>query len=689
MHRITLWLAFALMLNACGRQDEPAPGTAEPAERAGTAALPAGYRAHGLDQLGSGTELAAACEGEIAALREGIAALGDFGAAPTVEGFLEPLNRVMVNAYNMVFAAGTLAAVHPDAGVRDAADACNQEMSGVLADFALSQPIYQRVSAVDLAASDPDTRRFVEKLLQSFRLAGVDRDDATRARIRQLNEEITAVGQAFDRNILEAVSYLELDSAAQLAGLPQDYIDAHAPGDNGKIRISTQYPDLFPFMSYADDDALRRQLSVLYNTRAHPANAEVLMRLVTLRHEFATLLGYANYAAWVTADKMVGSPQRVQSFLTELAGYSEAAQQREYELLLARLRQERPEAERVEDWQRAYLQEKVRAEQFDVDSKQVRQYFNYADTRDGMFRLVQDLFRVEFRPWATPVWHPDVEAFEMWDGDRLIGRFFLDMHPREGKYQHAAVFPIRLGISGAQVPIASLVCNFPPGRGLMEHSQVETFLHEFGHLIHNLFAGDHRWYEVSGINTEWDFVEAPSQMLQEWVWDYDTIAQFARNAEGETIPRDLLRRMTAARDFGLGIGTRRQLSFAALSLAIYNRDPEGLDLKALADEATRLYTPFEPQPEAHFYSSFGHLNGYSAIYYTYQWSLAISSDLFTRFEQEGLRNVETAAEYRERVLAPGGAKPAVELVRDFLGRDISFKPYADRLGRAGLPPGDL
>jgi thimet oligopeptidase len=216
----------------------------------------------------------------------------------------------------------------------------------------------------------------------------------------------------------------------------------------------------------------------------------------------------------------------------------------------------------------------------------------------------------------------------------------------------------------------------------MQHSQVVTYLHEFGHLIHNLFAGGHHWDNVSGINTEWDFVEAPSQMLQEWVWDYDTVSSFAKNAEGEPIPRDLLDRMIAARDFGLGLGTRRQLSFAALSMALYNRNPEGLDIKALSDEITAEYTPFAPMPEDHFFASFGHLNGYSAIYYTYQWSLAIATDMFTRFESEGLRNVETAGEYRDMVLAEGGAKPAAELVTDFLGREISFKPYADRLSGA-------
>jgi thimet oligopeptidase len=649
--------------------------------------LQADYRAPELAALQTAESVKAACDAEVAALKADVARLESFAGTPTVEDYLDALNATLVSATNMIYAGSVLAAVHPDEAVRDAGDACNQALTPVISDYSLSRPIYERLAAVELADADADTRRFVEKQLQDFRLAGVDRDDATRARIKELQDEMTRVGQEFDRNINDAVAYLELDAPEQLAGLPQDYIDAHPPGEDGKIRISTQYPDLFPFMNYAESDELRRQMSVLYTNRAYPENEALLMELLALRYEFAQLLGFENYAHWVTADKMVGSPQRVQGFLDELSGYTAEPQEREYAMLLARLREDRPDAERVDSWQNGFLQEKISAEDFQVDSKEVRQYFNYQATRDGILRLVQDLFSVQIKPWATASWHQDVEAYELWDDDRLIGRFFLDMHPREGKYQHAAVAPIRSGISGQQVPLATLMCNFPRGSELMQHSQVVTFLHEFGHLIHFLFAGGHRWSGVSGISTEWDFVEAPSQMLEEWVWDYDTISQFARNAEGEVMPEALLDRMIAARDFGLGMGTRRQLSLAAMSLGIYNRDPEGLDLKAFTDEMTRQYTKFEPLPEGNFYAAFGHLNGYSAIYYTYQWSLAIASDLFTRFQQEGLRNVETAGEYREKILEPGGARPAAELVTDFLGREISTKPYADRLSRAGRQAG--
>jgi thimet oligopeptidase len=673
-------ILMAVLLASCGAGEPPA---SESVITVDSPSLQADYRAVDIAALHTADQLSAACETEVEALKAGIVALENVGDGANTGDYLEYLNSQFVSVDNMASRTATLAAVHPDTAVRDAGDACGQALTAVNSDLTLSRPIYDALSAMDLSAEDADVQRFVEKLLLTFRLSGVDQDAETRARVKELNDTIVAIGQEFDRNIADDVRYLELDSIESLAGLPEDYIAAHQPGDDGIIRISTQYPDLFPLLDYAENDAVRRDMLMLYLNRAYPQNEELLQRLLARRFELARLLGFDNYAELITVDKMVGSPERVESFLEELKTYTADAQDRDYDMLLARLRQDQPDADRVQRWQNRYLNEKVRLEQFDVDSKMVRQYFNYTDTRDGILTLVQDLFGVQVKPWNTETWYEDVEAYELWDDGELIGNFYLDMHPREGKYGHAAAFPMQNGITGVQLPIASLVCNFPSGDELMQHSQVITFLHEFGHLLHFLFAGKHHWSNISGITTEWDFVEAPSQMLQEWVWDYDTISQFARNAEGEPLPRDLLERMIAARDFGLGMGTRRQLGLAALSLGLYNRDPDGLDIKAFSDDIGRQFTRFDPLEEAHFYASFPHLNGYSAIYYTYQWSLAIATDLFTRFQQEGLRNVETAGEYRDMILGQGGAKPAAELVTEFLGREVSFKPYADRLSGAG------
>jgi thimet oligopeptidase len=678
----------ATILAACGpasdSADEQAAVQADsmPESQTSATGLQADYRMIAIEQLQTAEQVTQACEAEVSALESAIVSLEQFTLQPSVDNYLQALNSQFVSLSNMEGHTSTLAATHPDEAVRDASDACGQSLSSMQSNLTLSRPIYERVSQVDLSGSDSETQRFVEKLLLTFRLSGVDKDEKTRARVKELNDEITAIGQEFDRNIVDDVRYLELSSVDQLAGLPEDYIAAHQAGEDGLIKISTQYPDLFPFFTYSDSDDLRFELSMLSSNRAYPQNEELLQKLLKARYELAQQLGFKNYAELITANKMVGSPERVEQFLDELTGYTEEAQDRDYQVLLTRLRQDQPDAQRVELWQRAYLNEKVRKEQFEVDSKEVREYFNYKATRDGILTLVQDIFGLTITPWATHTWHEDVEAYELRDGEKLIGRFYLDMHPREGKYQHAAAFPLQNGISGEQLPLVTLLCNFPRGDELMQHTQVVTFLHEFGHLIHFLLAGDHNWFNISGISTEWDFVEAPSQMLQEWVWDYDTISTFAHNSKGEPIPESLLDKMIAARDFGLGMGTRRQLSFAALSLNLYNRDPEGLDLKTMTDDMTRKYTKFEPLEDGHFFAAFGHLNGYSAIYYTYQWSLAIATDIFTRFEEDGLRNVETAGEYRDKILGQGGAKPAAELVTDFLGRDISFKPYADRLSGA-------
>ncbi|MDH3350953.1 MAG: Zn-dependent oligopeptidase [Gammaproteobacteria bacterium] len=666
-------LLTATFIAACGKDEGPVAAIE----------LPIRYAAVNLADIATAEALTNLCANEETLFREHLAALESYDGAPTIAGYYTSLDSLFASIGTVAQTAQSLSGVHPDAELRTAGEACAQLLSKVETDMSLSRPLYDAVSQLDVTETDDVTRHSIKKLLLSFQLAGVDKDDATRERIRELNDNIVAIGQEFDRNIREDVRYLELESVEDLAGLPDDYIAAHQPNEDGKILISTQYPDVFPFFEYADRDDLRKKMVMLYGLRGYPKNEAVLRKLIEARYELAQLIGFNNYAELVTADKMAGSPERVAAFIEELKGYTGDVQDREYEMLLARLRQDDPDAERVETWQRSYVQSKVSREQYGVDSKVIRQYFSYKNSREGIFTMVQELFGVRIEPWETDTWHEDVESYSLFSGDVELGRFYLDMHPREGKYQHAAMFPFVNGIQGRQLPIAGLICNFPKGDEPIQFSQVVTFLHEFGHLIHWQFAGHHAWSNVSGITSEWDFVEAPSQMLQEWVWDYETVSQFARNAAGEALPAELHASMVAERDFGLGMGTRRQLSYAALSLAMYNRDPAEIDFDSLSEEITREFTKFEPLEGTHTWSAFGHLNGYSAIYYTYQWSLAIATDMFTQFKAAGLRNVEVAGAYRDKVLASGGSRPAEEMVTDFLGREISFEPYADRLRGEG------
>jgi thimet oligopeptidase len=340
-----------------------------------------------------------------------------------------------------------------------------------------------------------------------------------------------------------------------------------------------------------------------------------------------------------------------------------------------------PSITQVSDWQKIYAENLIKKEQYQLDSQEIRQYFQYEKVRKGIFDLTETMFDVQIRPWKTDVWHDSVEAYELVENNKVIGRFYLDMHPRENKYNHAAQFSVVNGIKGVQLPVHALVCNFPggDGKGLLEHSDVETFLHEFGHLMHALFAGQQKWMYFSGVKTEWDFVEAPSQMLEEWVWDEETLRSFATNDKGEPIPLALIQKMKAGREFGKGMWTQHQLFYAALSLGVYNQDPAKVDLDKLMAEIQSTYSPFGYVDDTYFYTSFGHLNGYSAIYYTYMWSLVIAADMHSEFVKKGLRNTKLAKHYRKTVLAPGGSGDAADLVKKFLGRSYNFDAFAKDL----------
>lgn len=571
--------------------------------------------------------------------------------------------------------------VHPSESVRAVADECEQKFNNLISEISLSSALYNQVAGVDTTTLKPLDLRYVDHLLRDFKRAGVNLDEKSRARVKALNEEILLLGQTFNKNIRDDVRTLSIQSADRLKGLPEDYISAHQPDTNGQITLNTTYPDYIPVMQYAVDDDLRLQLYKIFRQRGYPQNEKVLKDLLTKRYELARLLGYGNYAEYAMAELMIGSPGAAENFINRINTLAKPASAHDYQILLTRLQQIDPGATTVGDWQKTYLEEKIKAEKYQVDSQQIRQYFSFANVKKGIFDLTESLFGVRIQPWNTDVWDPSVNAYEMYEGDRLIGRFFLDMHPREGKYSHAAAFGIQDGIEGVQPPIAALVCNFPgagDGSALMEHSQVETFLHEFGHLLHIMFGGHQQYLYFSGVKTEHDFVEAPSQMLEEWVWDAATLKTFARNSKGEVIPDALIKKMNAGRDFGKALWVRHQMFYAAVSLNLYNQNPADMDLAATMIRLQGEYSPFPYVEDTYFHTAFGHLYGYSAAYYTYMWSLVIAADMFSEFERYGLRNTEVAQRYRDNVLAPGGSKDAAELVHDFLGRDYSFKTFADQ-----------
>jgi thimet oligopeptidase len=624
-------------------------------------------------------EFRRASEAALAAARSGIERLKALPAPRKPHEALEIFDEATAALSDASARASVARHSHPDEAMRQAAEMSEQEVEKLSTEISLDRGVYDVIASLDVSQEDAATRKWVEKVLRDFRRAGVDRDEATRARVKELQEELVRIGQEFDRNIREDVRTVELPPAG-LVGLPADYVRSHMPGPDGKVRITTDYPDLVPFMTYAKDASAREKLWRANRSRAFPKNVEVLQRLLDRRHELASLLGYPHWAAYATEDKMIRSEQNAADFIEKIAAASGERSRRDYQVLLERKRQEDPGATRVDPWDQAYLEDRVKAEQYNFDSQSVRPYFEYSRVKQGVLELTSSLFGVRYqRVTDAPVWHPDVEAYDAFQGSTHVGRFYLDMHPRPDKYKHAAQFTLVTGKKGRRLPEAVLMCNFPkPGEqpALMQHSDVETFFHEFGHLLHHLFGGHTPWAGLSGVRTEWDFVEAPSQMLEEWARDVEPLQTFAKHHQlDEPLSAQVIQRMKRADNFGKGLWVRQQMFYAALSLELYRRDPKGLDPLALVRELQGRYTPFPYVEGTYFHLSFGHLDGYSAIYYTYMWSLVIAKDLFTVFQGQGLLNPEPAQAYRRAVLEPGGSKDAAVLVQDFLGREYDFKAY--------------
>jgi thimet oligopeptidase len=670
-----LTLAAALTAAGCTHSTMPNPEPSSSLQAQAREPLPAPEGS----KLMSGTLEAfnAACAADLERARAQIASLKALKASSDGRAVLEAYDEATA-ALSASFNRSSLAReVHPQAAFRDAARSCEQKADALNVEISQDRGVYDALSAVDLSKSDAATRYWMERTLLEFRRAGVDRDDATRAKVKALNEEILKLGQTFTQNISEDVRKVELDPK-ELTGLPEDFIKAHAPGANGKVVITSNYPDYFPFMTYAKDGKAREKVWRAYHQRAHPKNLPVLEQLIAKRHELATLLGYPSWAAFVTETKMTRTQQVAAEFIDKVAATAEQRAKREYADLLARKQKDDPKATTVEPWDQDYYEDRLKAEKLGFDSQALRSYFEYGRVKQGVMDITSRMWGITYVPVKdAAVWHPEVEAYDVTENGKLLGRIFLDMHPREDKYKHAAQFDLVAGQAGKRYPEGSLVCNFPRPGELMTQDEVETFFHEFGHLLHHVFAGRQQWKGITGISTEWDFVETPSMLLQQWASNPAILQEFARHQQtGEVIPAALVEKLRASKEFGKGLWTRRQMFLAGVSLDYYSRAP-GFDTTEALKKQQEKYSPFrhEYRDGTYFQLAFGHLEGYSAAYYTYVWSLVIAKDLETEFQKNGYLDTATTMKYRKTVLEPGGSKPAAELVRDFLGRPYGFDAY--------------
>lgn len=613
--------------------------------------------------------------GQVERLRQEILSVS---GTHTQENTIERMNEIDIALDRIFGTAELMANTHPDEAVRDASDACSRRAQDVSQSISMDPGLYAAIKDVDASTLDAVTKYYVKKTLLEYERSGVNQDADTRARIAKLASEMVLTEQAFDKNIRDQKGSAKF-KPEELDGLPEDFMAAHPVDEEGYVTVTTDYTDYFPVMNYAKNEQTRAALTKVFNARAYPSNEAVFKRLLEQRAEYAKLVGYSNWAEYNAANKMAKNADTIRDFIEEIATITRPRSEAEKAELLELKKADVPDTDGFYAWDRFYYMDALKRQKFDVDASAVRQYFPYEKVKRGILNIASSLYGVTFQQSDRPVWHDSVEAYDVYEGDQLIARFYLDMHPREGKYGHAASFGMVNGVEGLQLPAATLVCNFPEptpsNPALMEHNDVETFFHEFGHLLHQLLAGRHHYNRLSGINCEWDFVEAPSQLFEDWAWDYDVLKRFAVNPQGEVIPQDLVERMKKSDEVGKGVLNMRQISYAAMSYTYHVMDPSSIDLLKVQNDIFAKYSPFIQYEGDYTFASFGHLNGYSSMYYTYMWSLAIAKDIVAPFHAKGLMDVETAHAYRDKIISVGGSRDAAESIADFLGRPYNLDAF--------------
>lgn len=599
--------------------------------------------------------------------------------------------------------------------------------SAMMLDEGLWKVLKQAAAQPWVGGLYPEKKRYVEVTMDAFRANGADLPADKKARLAEIHQELELLTQKYSQNVLDATNawQLVLEDEKEVAGMPESWLQSARQqaldkgiGSESDPRwlVTLQYPSAGPVMKYNANEAVRRKVydaMEAVGSSAPYGNEELVRRVITLRREMASILGFATYADLTTHNRMAENGRRAMEFIEDLHDKVEPAFRKETAELLAFIGQKTGRTtETIDPWSRAYRMEQLRAEQYDFDSERLRPYFEADRVFKGMFAIYSTLYgiRITERPAycgqpsgrqanAVEVWHPEVRFFNVTDAKsgELLGSFYMDWFPRAAKRGGAWMIPIHIGHAAdgkaARQPHVAAICgNLTPAAGdrpaLFSHYDVETAFHEFGHLLHVLLS-DTKVKALGGTNVAWDFVECPSQINENWTWEPQAVKLFARHYQtGEQLPEELLGKLIASRNFMAATTFMGQLSIGKIDLEMYMNYDRYKDL-TLDEAEKRILKDYQPpysvDRKALIYN-LTHIitGGYSAGYYSYKWAEALAADAFTRFKKEGLFNPETGRAFREAILSKGNAKPAAELFRNFMGRDLD--PSALLINNGILPP---
>ena len=615
------------------------------------------------------------------ALAEARVLLAEIEAVPldavSVENILDKWDDTATVLEDAFGSISLLNSVHPDSQVRDAADVALVQESSFLTDVYQNEAFYARVQRVH--PNSIASRELHKHLLESFEDSGVSLPLEKRQRYKEISDRLTELSQEFAKNVRENATRVRF-TLEECRGLPQAWLERMPRDEEGNVVVGFDYPDYVPFLMNAHDENARRRYWTANTLRGTPRNLEVLDEIVALRKEIADLYEAPSYAHYVTKRRMVENPETVTRFLEDVRNVVTEAELRDLSQLAetkAELTGTSPEEARINRWDVSYYRERLRERRFAIDQEELRKFFPTEPTVRWMLDISERLYGVRFERAAVPVWHEDVLYVDVKDAasGALLGGIYLDLYPRDGKYKHAAAWPVR-GVSrrSGRKPVSALVTNF--NRQGLTHDELETLLHEFGHVLHGVLS-DTYYLAHAGTNVQRDFVEAPSQMYEEWASRMESLALLRDHCVGcPSMDESLVQRLNAAKKFGAGIDYGRQLLYASYDMALSSEQPgRALEVWARMEGETLMGYVEGTQ----FPGTFEHIaSGYAAGYYGYMWAKVIALDLIATFGAD-LMNSEVGRRFREMILSRGSEEPAKDLVERFLGRPVASDAFFEHI----------